>query len=91
MLDTAIGRDVLSHVSAEMQRAAHRAAPDDPLRRAALVAEEAGEALQAALNLTRPGTAQTDGLKHEFYTEMVQTAAMALRILIAMHMDETGD
>jgi hypothetical protein len=53
----------------------------DPLRLAALVVEEAGEALKAALDYTRPTTpleVQHDQYRINLITELRQTAAMAL-------------
>lgn len=62
---------------AELQ---HPNFPIDPLRRAALMCEEAGEALKEALNLTRGDPTRREPLRHE----VVQTAAMAIKLLQAM-------
>jgi len=54
--------------------------PDNPIEQAAIVAEEAGEAIQAALNM-RPNDPH-NGTLAAFRKELVQTAAMAFRALI---------
>ena len=58
----------------------------DPVRSAALVCEEAGELIKAALDLTRgstqPNAAQA--LERAMYREAVQTAAIAVYLIMAM-------
>ena len=76
---------ILVDIEVEIEIAAQRHPnyPDDPLRRVALMCEEAGEALQAALDLTRldePDRLLRDHLRHE----VVHTAAMAIKLLHAM-------
>lgn len=73
----------LSDVLDEMIRTAHRDLPGSPLRRAALVCEEAGEALKEALDATR-GQGHDYPAERRMYTELVQCAAMTLRVLNAM-------
>lgn len=72
-------------IEAELERAErlHPQWPEDRVYQAAIVAEEAGEALQAALNMRR------EDYHHEIVggvmalqDELVQTGAMALRALI---------
>jgi NTP pyrophosphatase (non-canonical NTP hydrolase) len=76
----------------ELALTSHRQCPADPLRRAALVAEEAGEALKAALDLTRSvkPDANTSKAREELRRELVQTATMALRVLTAMEEEDKG-
>jgi|PlaIllAssembly_1097288.scaffolds.fasta_scaffold94302_2 hypothetical protein len=72
----------------------HSVYPSDPLRRTALMCEEAGEALKAALDLTRRQRtgALSDihtakpvaDMRKDLYTEVTQTAVMAIRLLQAM-------
>lgn len=73
-------------VTDELLLTSHRALPADPLRRVALVAEEAGEAVKAALDLTRPTLPAHDIAykRKELRKELVQTVAMGLRVLEAM-------
>lgn len=54
--------------------------PTDLVEAAAIVAEEAGEALKEALNL-RPCEKPGKGSKEKLRTELIQTAAMAMRAL----------
>ena len=63
-----------------------RALPTEALRRTALMTEEAGEALKAALDVTRyPITPEELVAKqNELWNETVQTGAMALANLITM-------
>lgn len=76
----------------EIRRASidHPNYPTDPLRRTALVCEEAGEALREALDLTRvpsmPNNRITD-CRSRLRAELVQTAAMAVRYIIEMDAD----
>lgn len=53
--------------------------PVDPIHAAAIVAEEAGELVQAALQFTYEG-----GSYEEMQKEAVQVGAMALRFLVNM-------
>lgn len=67
----------------------HPRLPVDPLRRVALISEEAGESLKAALDLTRGGPSTPldtthDNLNEQLYAEVTQTAAMALLVMMAM-------
>lgn len=79
---------VFSLVLGELKRTEMRQLPADPLRRCALVAEEAGEVLSEALDLTRPytGPVQVGGTaaRHRMRTELVQCASMAITVLAAM-------
>jgi hypothetical protein len=76
-------------VRAEIQ---HPNYPVDPVRRAAILAEEAGEAIAAALDLTRVGTPKTNleelDLRSHLYEEAVQAAAMAIRLIVAMQREK---
>jgi len=69
---------VLIRVLAELERAEklHPDWPRNPIHAGAVVAEEAGELIQAALN-----AAEKKASRHLMMTEAVQTAAMALRFL----------
>ena len=84
---------VLLLVIDELKRTELRPLPVDPLRRVALVNEEAGEALQAALDYTR-GSADTildPRHRERMRTELVQTASTAINALAAMvREDETN-
>lgn len=68
---------------------AHPVPTDNPVRLAALVAEEAGEALKAALDLTRKpltaGSKEEDLAVVQLETELRQTAAMALIALAVLN------
>ena len=55
----------------------HPVWPSDPVHAAAIMVEEAGEALQAALDLTYGGKHA-----HKLKKEIVHTGAMAIRNLI---------
>ena len=66
--------DILSEV--ERAREKHPEWPDDIIHAVAIVAEESGEAVRAALNHVYHG-----GSIDEVRTELVQTAAMCIRML----------
>lgn len=78
---------VFVDIESESDRSAmlHPKYPQDDLRRAALVAEEAGELIQAALDATRPDVVGP-GLLHasNMYKEACETAVMAIRLMIAL-------
>jgi hypothetical protein len=78
-------------VSAELRRTSRRVFPKDPLRRTALVAEEAGECLKAGLDLTRSTGGDEPNYRTEIYTEAVHTAATALRLMFHMLREERSD
>ena len=59
--------------SAEQQ---HPIFPDDLIHKVAIMTEESGEAMRAALNFV-----YVNGTKEELVTELLQTAAMCVRIL----------
>lgn len=74
---------VRQRVEEELERARqmYPTWPSDRIEQAAIVVEEAGEALKAALNL-RPGDPHAvDVTVADYEKELVQTAAMALRAL----------
>lgn len=84
--------DVWGDIERESARA-HRIHPTvaaDALRFTAVMVEEAGEALRAALDLTRPLNHATrthedeQTLQFELYRETVQTAYTAIENLVAM-------
>jgi hypothetical protein len=60
--------------------------PSDPLRRTCIMMEEAGEAMKAAVDVTRyPITPEELTEKQqELWNEMVQTGAMVIKNLLAM-------
>ena len=64
----------------ERAEAQHSKWPTDPIHRAAILAEEAGEAVQASIDLT-----YCNGSIEDFKKELIQTGAMAIRNLINMH------
>ena len=70
--------DVIRLIARELKRAKakHPTWPEDQVHAAAIVAEEAGEAVQAALNHT-----YGDGGLDELRLELAQTAAMTIRAL----------
>lgn len=82
----------LAMVLNEMERTENRALPSDPLRRIVLVAEEAGEALKAVLDFTRgvtePSRSYQNEEREKLKSEVIQTAAMSLRVLAAMLEEE---
>lgn len=61
--------------------------PQDAIHGAAVLAEEAGEVVQAALQLTYRHAMMTEGQRTQrehLREELLQTAAMALRNLVAL-------
>ena len=60
----------------------------DVLRRVAIIAEEAGEAVKAALDLTRPSNPDYTLLRAELREEVVQTAAMCVKMLMMMERED---
>jgi hypothetical protein len=79
---------IWQEIVVELMRAErlHPVYPADHLRRTAIMVEEAGEALRAALDATRdaPGYPPT----HQLKVELVQTAAMCIKQLRAMREEE---
>jgi len=73
--------DAMCAILVELARAerVHPEWPTDPIHQVAIMAEEAGEAVQAANNLVHHGKANSAFLLR---CELVQTGAMALRALI---------
>ncbi len=71
---------MIEAVFAELYRAEekHPEWPEDVIHRAAIVAEESGELVQAALQ-----NVYESGSKEHMIEEAIQTAAMALRFLFA--------
>jgi hypothetical protein len=78
----------LALVMAECDRAEkiHPVWPRDHIHQAAIIAEEAGECLQAALN-HREGKVS----KQPMITEAVHTAATAIRFLKNIEVDDAND
>lgn len=72
--------------------AKHPRYPADPLRRTAIMVEEAGEAIKDALDLTRSRVVtsmrEDDDLRTRLRHEVVQTAAMAIKMLVAMNRED---
>ena len=81
-----IPHSVASMVADELSLTQHRPLPADPLRRVALVAEEAGEALKEALDLTRPTLPAEDRAyrRKMLRIELTHTISVATRVLAAM-------
>ena len=82
----------LTMVLDEMERNQQRILPKDPVRRAALICEEAGEVIKRALDFTRGETVplptgQNED-REEMKSEVIQTVAMSLVILRAMLEEE---
>lgn len=84
---------ILAAVRAEIERATARwpGWPDDPVHAAAIVAEEAGELVQASIDFSYslPDCAITGRNRRRvayanMRTEAIQTAAMAIRFLRGM-------
>ena len=75
--------DAFDEIAAEIDRAQGLFPkwPSDLVEATAIVCEEAGEALKEALNL-RPCEKPGKGNPAKLRTELVQTAAMAVRALI---------
>ena len=73
---------VVSEIVAELERAERKfpGFPTDPVHAAAILQEEAGELVQAALQFTYEG-----GGFDAMFKEAVQTGAMALRFLLNAH------
>ena len=70
-------------IEAEVTRARQKFPtwPADRVEAAAIVAEEAGEALKAALNLRPCDPHSVEATVAEYERELIQTAAMAIRAL----------
>ncbi len=70
--------DILFHIAAEVERAEHKHPhwPDDIIHAAAIVGEESGELIRAALQLKYEG-----GSVEEVRKEAIQTAATCVRLL----------
>lgn len=84
-----------SEIMLELKRAQslHPYYAADHLRRTAIMMEEAGEAVKAALELTRDGDSspvEKLEMKEELRAELIQTAAMAIRQLVAMEVEDGG-
>lgn len=77
-------RIALSDVTAELARTANRAFPSDPLRRSALLVEEAAEAMMEALEDVRVAEGDKLLYQRKQYHETVQAASVALRTLTVM-------
>lgn len=77
---------IYTAIKSEVQRATslHPEWPDDPIHATAIVAEESGEAIRAAVQLVYEG-GDLDALR----TELIQTAATCVRALEHMHKDHT--
>ena len=76
---------VISLVMQEVGRAERQYPewPDDIIHRAAIMAEESGEAVKAALDVC-----YSNGSQEDYIQELIQTAAMCIRNLIELWKDE---
>lgn len=81
-------RKAMTDVMAEIRRTQDRRYTNDVVRRVALIAEEAGEAMAEALDMTRETTTGYPAHRDALYTEIVQTATMCLRALAAMNRED---
>jgi len=87
---TPIELNVFEKVIEEVRKAEdkHPVWPRDPMRQAAVVAEEAGELLRAVLTQIeecekpRMSVREFISLNHDIEKEALQTAAMAIRFLV---------
>ena len=88
MIDDPDVGTVYMRVIMEIKRAEklHPNYPADHLRRTAIMVEEAGEALKAAVTLTRQDSpaSRYEFLVSDLVTELIHTTAMAFKQLIAM-------
>lgn len=92
-LDTIMGALLESNESIEalalilselaQARAKHPQWPVDVIHAAAILAEEAGEVVKAALDMTYDGVSV-----EEVRTELAQTGAMCIRMLVNLHNNE---
>ncbi len=75
--------EVIDHIFHELKAAEekHPGFPQDPVYMAAIMAEEAGESVQAALDIVMKGV-DKDYVK--FKKEVSQTGAMEIRILLSL-------
>lgn len=73
--------DIIDEIMEEFGRAInlHPAFPTDPVHQCAIMAEEAGEAIRACNDMAHEG-----GGRLEYETELMQTAAMCIRCLLAI-------
>ena len=78
-IDKAIYTIIEELVDAELK---HPFFPDDPVHGAAIMAEESGEAVQAAIDLYYGPVAEAEGNKAKLRKELAQTAAMCIRNMI---------
>lgn len=78
--------EVIKAVLAEIERAnkAHPRYPHDPVRRVAIIVEEVGETMQAALDMTRDRDRHhdLDNAPARLVEELTQTAAAAINMLL---------
>ena len=75
--------EVINDIQAELRRSVkqHPRYPNDEVRRAAITAEEAGEVIKAALDVTRE---PSESGMLDLYKENMQLAAMAIKHMLAL-------
>ena len=83
-----IEKALLIMILDELRRAEeiHPEFPDDVIHQVAIMAEESGEAVRAALHYV-----YEEGTKEELQAELIQTAAMCVRCLKAIEGGDRGD
>lgn len=76
------GYEAVERILSELRKAEakHPGWPDDPIHAVGILVEEAGEAMQAAIDYTYKATDE-ETLEH-LRTELAQTGAMAIRALL---------
>lgn len=82
----AIWKDIADGLASAKKAHPHYPGMADPVRCVGIIVEEVGEAMQAALDMTRSSSSPLigDPAIHQLYTETVHTAVTAIQLLVAM-------